>query len=383
MTSTRPTWAEVSRSRLIHNHDVLRRLAGRGTAVLCVVKANGYGHGMAECAPALAANGAQWFGVTSVEEGVELRRALPNARILVMSGIWFREAEAAIEHDLTPVVWEPRHIVLLEQAAGRLRVAPGDCPVHLEVDTGMSRQGVQPKHLESFLGRFWSGSPLRMEAAMTHFHTPQDAGLTAGQMRKFVTAVDTIAAAGIRPEILSAGSSASVRASDAGLAELATRTGARAMIRTGIGLYGYAPDAPVNGAHEVHPVLAWKTRVISLQEIEAGGVVGYDATFTAKRPTRVALLPVGYADGLNRLLSNRGSVLVRGQRAPIAGRISMDHTSVDVTDIAGVEVGDEVALIGEQGDEKVTAADMAKLTGTISYEVLCNIAARVPRAMVD
>jgi alanine racemase len=396
MTSTRPTWAEVSRSRLVHNHDLLRRLAGAHTELLCVVKANAYGHGLEECAQALEANGARWFGVTSVEEGLELRRVLPEARspdskILVMCGIWEGEAEATLEHDLTPVVWDPRHIDLLEDAARRLRAAPGDCPVHVEIDTGMSRQGVQPKDLASLLGRFGPDSALRIEAVMTHFHSPGNAEMSAGQVREFVTAVETIVASGQRPEILSAGSSAdALEHGREAIREAAQGIGAKTMLRPGLALYGYAPDGG-EGARQLQPVLAWKTRVISLREIPAGATVGYDATFRTTRPTRVALLPVGYADGLNRLLSGDnpkpGEVLVHGQRAPVAGRISMDHTSVDVTDVAGVEVGDEVVLIGtqnaEQGEEKVTAADMAKLTGTISYEVLCGIAPRVPRRMVE
>jgi alanine racemase len=389
MTSTRPTWAEISRSRLIHNHGVLRRLAGAETELLCVVKANAYGHGLVECARTLAGNGARWFGVTCVEEGVALRRELPEAGILVMSGIWLGEAEAALEHDLTPVVWEARHIGLLEGAAKRLRAAPGDCPVHLEIDTGMSRQGVRPEGVESLLGRFGAGSPLRLQAVMTHFHSPGNAELTAGQMREFVTAVGTIQGQDLWPEILSAGSSAAALEPDAELARTAQRMGAQPMVRAGIGLYGYAPDGehPSEGAGQLEPVLQWKTRVVSLREIPPGATVGYDATFTAQRPMKLALLPVGYADGVNRLLSNRGEVLVRGQKAPVVGRVSMDHTSVDVTDVAGVEVGDEVVLIGaqstEQGEVKVTAADVAKLTGTIPYEVLCGIAARVPRTVVD
>jgi alanine racemase len=385
MTSTRPTWAEISRSRLIHNHGVLRRLAGAETELLCVVKANAYGHGLVECARTLAGNGARWFGVTCVEEGVALRRELPEAGILVMSGIWLGEAEAALEHDLTPVVWEARHIGLLEGAAKRLRAAPGDCPVHLEIDTGMSRQGVRPEDLESLLGRFGAGSPLRLQAVMTHFHSPGNAELTAGQMREFVTAVGTIQGQDLWPEILSAGSSAAALEPDAELARTAQRMGAQPMVRAGIGLYGYAPDGehPSEGAGQLEPVLQWKTRVVSLREIPPGATVGYDATFTAQRPMKLALLPVGYADGVNRLLSNRGEVLVRGKKAGVVGRVSMDHTTVDVTDVEGVEVGDEVVLIGEQGGEKVTAADVAKLTGTIPYEVLCGIAARVPRTVVD
>lgn len=385
MTSTRPTWAEVSRSRLIHNHDVLRRFAGSDSELLCVVKANAYGHGLEECARVLAGNGARWFGVTCVEEGVALRRELPEAGILVMSGIWEGEAEAALEHDLTPVVWDPKHLDLLEGAAKRLRAAPGDCPVHLEIDTGMSRQGVQPKDLDPLLGRFGKESPLRLQAVMTHFHTPGEVELRNKQVKGFETAAGAIVEYGLFPEMLSAGSSAAALEPDAELARTADRMGARLMVRAGISLYGYAPDAehPSEGAGQLKPVLAWKTRVVSVREIPAGATVGYDATFTAQRPTRLALLPVGYADGLNRLLSNQGQVLVRGQRVPIAGRISMDHTSVDVTDVAGVEVGDEVVLIGTQQEERITAAEMAELTGTIAYEVLCDIGARVPRTAVD
>lgn len=389
MTSTRPTWAEISRSRLIHNHGVLRRMAGAETELLCVVKANAYGHGLAECARTLAGSGARWFGVTCVEEGVALRRELPEAGILVMSGVWSGEAEAVLEHDLTPVVWEARHLTLLEGAAKRLRAAPGDCPVHLEIDTGMSRQGVRPEGVESLLGRFGKNSPLRLQAVMTHFHTPVNAELTAGQMREFVTVAGTILEHGLFPEILSAGSSAAALEPDPELARSAKRMGAQPMVRAGISLYGYAPDAEhaPEVAAQLEPVLAWKTRVVSLREIPPGATVGYDATFTAQRPMKVALLPVGYADGVNRLLSNRGEVLIRGQKAPVVGRVSMDHTTVDVTDVEGVEVGDEVVLIGtqstEQGEVKVTAAEVAKLTGTIPYEVLCGIAARVPRTAVD
>lgn len=382
---TRPTWAEVSRSQLIHNYEVLRRLSGAETEVLAVVKANAYGHGLAECARALEASGARWLGVTSVEEGVALRGICAAARILIMSGIWVGEAETAVEHSLTPVVWERQHLDWLEEAARRRGLGAGTFPVHLEIDSGMSRQGARPECLEALLGRLGPDSPVRVEAVMTHFHSPGNTELTAEQDRTFVTAVDTIVGCGVRPGIVSAGSSAGTLKRDAAVADLAKRMGARLMLRAGIALYGYAPDPDDagEGARQLKPVLAWKTRVISVREVEAGAVVGYDATFRAQRGTRLALLPVGYADGLNRLLSNRGEVLVRGQRARIAGRVSMDHTTVDVTGVSGVEVGDEVVLIGEQGEERMTAADMAKLTGTISYEVLCDVAARVPRTMVE
>lgn len=399
MTTTRPTWAEVSRSRLIHNHNVLRRLAGRETELLCVVKANAYGHGLAECARALEANGARWFGVTCVDEGVELRRSGSAARILVMSGIWEGEAEAVIEHRLTPVIWEARHLDWLEAAAQKMSQGAGQVPVHLEMDTGMSRQGVERSALDALVDRMGPESPLRMEALMTHFHSPDDGRNTHDQLNEFVTAiVHLYFQRGIRWDFVSAGSSANLLLDDetTALLDLARQMGMRRMERAGIALYGYSPlPTNENAAWGVmgeptpvkepglEPVLAWKTRVTGLREVGKGMSVGYSAKFTAQRPTRLALLPVGYADGLNWQLWDRASVLVRGQRAPIAGRISMDQTTVDVTDVPGVEVGDEVALIGEQGAEQITAAEMAHWRKTIAYEVLCDVAARVPRVMVD
>lgn len=299
-----------------------------------------------------------------------------------MSGLWPGEAEAALEHRLTPAVWEPAHLDWIEEAGRRRGVGPGAVPVHLEIDTGMSRQGVAPGRLAGILERFGSGSVLRLEAVMTHLHSPENADRSLEQERVFAGAVEAIAAQRLRPEFLSVGSSATVLEGDAQeITQVARRIGARPMLRPGIALYGYAPCRQVQT--ELRPVLAWKTRVTGLREIEPGTTAGYDATFRASRRTRLALLPVGYADGLNRLLSNQGEVLVRGRRAKIAGRISMDQTLLDVTDIPGVAVGDEVALIGEQGADRITAHDLAELTGSICWEVLCAIGARVPRVMVD
>ncbi len=398
MTSTRPTWAEISRSRLVHNHEVLRRLAGPETELLAVVKANAYGHGLAECARVLETSGARWFGVTSVEEGVALRRACPEARILIMSGIWAGEAETAIEQNLTAVVWEPQHLDWLEEAARRCGLGAGAVPVHLEIDTGMSRQGVARRELAALMERMGPGSPLRLEAVMTHFHSPDDGQDTRDQIGQFAAALAAMGERRMRWDFVSAGSSANLLLHDdtTALPGVAKQMGARRMMRAGIALYGYSPlptnaDAAWGAMGEpspvkepgLKPVLAWKTKVTSLREIGTGTSAGYGATFTAPRPTRLALLPMGYADGLNRGLSNRGGALIRGQRAPIAGRISMDQTTVDVTDIAGVAVGDEAILIGEQGSERITADDMADLRKTIAYEVLCDIGARVPRVMVE
>lgn len=378
----RPVWAEISRSKLLHNFHFLRESAAPAE-LLSVVKANGYGHGTVACSRALAAGGAHWLGVTSIEEGIAVRMACPEAEILAMGGLWPNEADAALAHHLTPIVWEPAH---LEEAARPNQ----QLAVHMEIDTGMSRQGVQLKALPALLDRLQATPWLRLDGVLTHFHSPEvlDSPATAEQLACFATAVDTIFARGLRPRWLHAGNSTSLLfPGSRKLVELAAKYGTKAMLRPGLALYGYAPrfiggEGPDLTA-QLQPVLTWKSRVASLRTIEPGETAGYDATFRATRQSRLALLPVGYADGLSRALSNRGAVLIHGRRAPIAGIVSMDLTIVDVTDIPGVEIGDEAVLIGSQGDRSITAYDQADLAGTIPYEILCNINARVPRVMVE
>ena len=403
--ATRPLWAEISRSRLVKNfHKKLRAAASAYGQLLPIVKANAYGHDVLLCAPLLVDAGARWLGVTGAEEGLQVRAVCPTTRILLMSGIWPGEAEAVIEHELTPVVWEPYHLDLLEEAAARRGMAPASLPVHLEIDTGMSRQGVRvgsgpsgTSELASLLGRFATHSCLRLEGVLTHFSQPEVLS-TSGenlQLKSLSAALDLILAGGHRPELLHAGNSATIVAGPdrERLAGMAARAGAMLMFRPGLALYGYLDRITCDGAplpeseifpetghlHGFEPVLSWKARVTSIRTIGRGETVGYGNAFTAERPTRLALLPAGYADGFNRRLSNRGHVLLRGEKAPIAGRVSMDQTIVDITDVPGVSIGDEAVLIGSQGKHSITAWNIADLTGTIAWEVLCGIGARVPR----
>jgi alanine racemase len=402
---TRPVWVEISRSKLIANYLELRRIAGNwpspreSVEVMAVVKGDAYGHGMSECARLLAGAGANWIGVSSVEEGVRARMAVPEASILVMTGLWRGEAEAAIEHRLTPIVWEDFHLDLLEAAARRLALPPLSLPVHLEVDTGMSRQGVAAAgaYLPEILRRFHAESPLRLEGLATHFSAAEvlDAEETSEQSLRFVAALRRVESVGLAPAWIHAGNSANLLRGDPlprSIQQAASRLGARLMLRPGLALYGYAPRFIDAGgeisparlpAADLSPVLTWKARVVSLRHIEAGEAAGYNSTFRAVRPTTLALLPMGYADGLSRLLSNRGAVLLHGRRAPMVGRISMDHTILDVTGIPGVAIADEAVVIGEQGGESITGYEHADLAGTIPYEILCDIAARVPRVMVE
>jgi alanine racemase len=256
-------------------------------------------------------------------------------------------------------------------------------PVHLEIDTGMARQGIQwndTAALTAFAALLGKNPQLLLEAVMTHFASPEDPSSTqtAEQLERLRIALATLREHGIAPPVIHAGNSASLfeAAQVDTLREIAQQNGSRLLLRPGIALYGYGPRAAERG---LQPLLSWKTRITALRTIASGEPVSYNATFRASRPTRIALVPVGYADGYNRLLSNRGDVVVRGQRAPIAGRVTMDQTMIDVTGIPDAAVGDEVVLIGEQAKERITADDLASHSGTIAYEVLCAIGQRVPR----
>jgi alanine racemase len=390
-TRHRPLWAEISRRRLLANYEKLRAAVGSEAELIAVVKANAYGHDVLACAPLLAEAGAEWLGVTDAEEGAAVRAACPQSRILLMSGMFPGEADTVIDQGLTPVVWEPWHLDLLEGAATARSMPPASLPVHLEIDTGMARQGVRGS-LDSLLLGFHPGSCLRLEGVMTHFCAPESFSSTRPnpQLAGLQAALDLILARGLRPQWLHAGNSSTVMAGPdrQALTEMAARAGVRLMFRPGLALYGYLDRFTLDSLSweaevEFAPVLAWKTQVTSLRSLQAGETAGYGHTFLASRETHLALLPVGYADGLNRLLSNRGEVLIHGQKAPIAGRISMDQTVVDVTDLPGAAIGDEAVLLGTQGGQAITAWDLADLTSTIPWEVLCAIGPRVPRLLVD
>ncbi len=389
--STRPLWAEVSRHRLLANYEQLRRMAGSQAELMPVVKANAYGHDVLACAPLLVAAGAAWLGVTSTEEGVAVRAVCPVPRILLMSGLFRGEADTVIDQGLTPVVWEPWQLDVLEEAGVRRGMPAGSVAVHLEIDTGMSRQGVRVADVASLLPRFQDGSCVRLEGMMTHFSAPESMSSVRPnpQLGGLEAALQVMVDLGLHPQWLHAGNSSSVVAGPDReiLLGMAARMGARLMLRPGLALYGYLDRLTLDGLSwegepGFAPVLAWKTQVTSLRTLQAGETVGYGHTFVAERESRLALLPVGYADGYNRLLSNRGHVLIRGERAPIAGRVSMDQTVVDVSEIPGVGIGDEVVLLGSQGEDSIDAWDLADLAETVPWEVLCAISSRVPRVIV-
>lgn len=394
------SWVELSRDRLAANYRALARAAGVGVQVLGVVKANGYGHGASLCAPVLATAGAPWLGVTDVAEGVAVRAALhegaAKTRILVMSGLLPEDADLMVAHGLTPVVWTIQQMEWLADAVSK-RSGGAGFAVHLEIDTGMSRQGVAPgPELERLLAWLVAQERIRLDGVMTHFASAEVAfsQQTQRQCERFELACRSLAAHGLRPAWLHAGNTSAIdnpAAADgnepdslAWLSRLASTLGAQAMVRSGLGLYGYS--LPIEQADEavaarvlpcLHPVMTWKTRVIGVRNLAVGEAVGYNGTLVAQQPMRLALLPVGYADGLRRELSSTntragGWVVIDGRRARIAGRISMNLTTVDVTGLANVSVGDEVVLLGDG----ITAEDHAEIAETISYEILCGVRAQ-------
>jgi alanine racemase len=332
-----------------------------------------------------------------VEEGIAARALCPDTRVLIMSGIARGQAAAAIQFQLTPIAWELWQLDELEAAARAAGAAPGSFPVHLEIDTGMSRQGVLPGEVSNIFSRFAPGSPLRLEGVMTHLYAADetDGEVTREQLARLDGVLTRISAAGLFAEWLNVGNSAALLAGHARpLGELAARHGMKALLRPGIALFGIAPefdpafaaaDEPPSLARAratLEPVLTWKSSVIGVRAVPAGASVGYNGTFVATEPMRLALVAVGYADGLARSLGNRFHLLVRGERAPLVGRVSMDQAVLDVTEIPGVAAGDEVVLIGTQGNETITAYDHARATGTIPWEVFTRIGARVARTAV-
>ncbi|MDE3201982.1 MAG: alanine racemase [Acidobacteriota bacterium] len=390
--ATRPCWVEIDTQAVEGNFRQLAQIASPHAELLAIVKADAYGHALALCAPSVVRAGAQWLGVTSVEEGALARTVCPSVRILAIAGVFPGQATAVLEHHLTPVVWDESHFVELENAARTVKAAPQSIPVHLELDTGMSRQGVSVANLPGILAHFNTASALRLEGIMTHLYAADEADgrITHEQLTQLDSALALIQSAGHTAQWLNVGNSAALLGGQApAIGAIAARFGMKALMRPGLALYGLRPQ--VEGVDAIgkslptpplQPVLSWKTRVVSLRTLKPGDSVGYNATFVASEPMRVALIAVGYADGLTRSLGNRFSLLVHGRRAPLIGRISMDQAVIDVTDIPDVQSGDEVVLIGNQGSERITAFDHAVATGTIPWEIFTRINARVPRVAV-
>ena len=385
----RPIWAEVSLGALTHNLRAIRNhvnpAGARGARnprrkILAVIKSNAYGHGIVPVARALSRARADWFGVTCSAEGAELRESGIREPILILTGFWAGEEARILEHHLTPAIMRPEQLRLLEKAAAKSR-KPRKAPVdfHLKIDSGMNRLGIAPSEIPAFARVLADCPHLRLAGTFTHvassevFTTEQ----TIEQENVFKASLACMRSLGLEPGVVHMANSAAIVSRPSTWYQ---------MVRPGAILYGYhqffeppALNPEMEAKLPVRPVLSFRARIISLKDLAPGSRVGYNARWTAEKPSRVAVLAAGYADGLVRVLSNKGRVIVRGQFAPMIGTVSMDLTTADVTGISSVRVGDIATIYGTDSGATQSVPDVARMANTASAELLCALGKRVPR----
>lgn len=394
----RPTRAIINLKALKHNFSRIIKRIPKGCRLLAMVKADAYGHGVGPIAKTLENLGVAALGVATVEEGVELRQAGIKGKILVMGGLWGQGVEAAkvmLKYGLTPVVHSAGVVQLLEKLALKLKVK-GKLHIHLKIDTGMTRLGITLQALPHLLGVLKKSPHLKLEGVMTHLAFRFDTKYTKYQVSIFKKAGEKIltelgkipvwhiansAAVIMGNPIEIAGSFAKLRTTSDAIRT--TQYAQRFWARPGIMLYGIPPYPEFAKKIPLQPVMSLVSQVSLLKNVPKGTRVSYNGTFTTKRPSRIAVIPIGYADGYPWSASGRAQVLVEGRRCPVLGRVTMDMIMVDVTDCRKVQVGSEVVLLGRQGGEEIRADDLSRWAGTIAYEIVCRISKRMPRIYLN
>jgi alanine racemase len=365
-----PTVAEIDLNALLHNFREIQRLAGGpGHSIIAVVKADAYGHGALRISQTLEGAGVKALGVALAQEGIELRQGGIRLPILVMGSLLKEQIPSLFEHQLTPVLFQSGIIPLLEKEAEEQGIT---LPVHIKVDTGMGRLGIQPDEFRPFLKELLRHKRIKIEGIMTHLADAErpGSGNSARQIALWNNLLSQLEEYHLRPPMIHLLNSAAI---------LSLPGAESDPVRPGLMLYGYSSYKDTKNRVFLKPVLSFKTRIVHLKTVPAGTPVSYGGTFVTKKKSMIATLPVGYADGYSRALSNCGKVLVRGKRVPVAGRVCMDMIMIDVTDLPEVDIGDEAVLIGIQGNDFISAEEVAGWIGTISYEILCAIGKRVPR----
>lgn len=367
----RPVWAEINLDHYIHNIQEIKRRYPE-VKVMAVVKADAYGHGVIPLSKAALHAGADRLAIAIVDEGIELRKAGLDVPIQILGGTAESQLAQVVDYDLIQTVFDlntARALSRIAQEKGK-RVK-----VHLKVDTGMGRVGFRPEDAGEAAAAIFALPNLDLEGLMTHLSTADetDKSYTLQQIERYRAAWDAIEARGIRISVKHVANSATI----IDLPDFHFD-----MVRPGIMSYGLWPSDEVDHTFDIRPVLSWKAQIIYVKDVPAGTGISYGKTFVTPKPAKVATLPLGYADGLSRRLSNKGEVLVKGHRVPIIGRVCMDQCMIDVTELDDVKIGDEVVLIGYQGEEHISAEEMASWIGTINYEVTCAISKRVPRYYV-
>lgn len=364
----RSTVAEINLEALRFNISQVKKRITSPTLVMSIVKANAYGHGALRCVRVLEESGVKFFGVATVEEGIQLREGGIRGEIIVLGGIISPSLETYLENRLKPVL---HHVEEIKQWGGFLKDKQKEYPAHLKLDTGMGRLGFLPSELEPVPDLLRSYPEIQLQGILTHLAQAdeEDPAPTDRQIVLFERMRKILETKGITAPFHLANSAAIMDRDLAG----------HGWVRPGIMLYGAYPHPRQKSKIELKPVMTLKTSILRLKKMPTGSTLGYGGTYSTKRESLIAILPVGYADGYPRLLSNKAFVLVKGQRVPVVGRISMDLTLIDVTDVPEVQAGEEVVLIGSQGDGQITAEEVADWAQTISYEIFCGISPRVPR----
>lgn len=384
----RPVWAEVSLNALRQNLEAIRAYVNpeserRATPrkVLSVVKGNGYGHGGAEVSKALERFGSDWFGVASAAEGLELRKAGVRKPILVLGGFWPGEEINLVKHNLTPAIHRCEHLALFNAAAAKARKRR--VTIHLKIDTGMNRLGLAPSDMDCFAGQLAKCKHLELDGTFTHLASSEvltDTPVgqqTAEQLKRFYSAIDRLRTLGVSAGTVHVANSAAIAARPETWAD---------MVRPGALLYGYHPGFdPMARRFEfetklqLRPVMSLRARLLNVRSVPSGASVGYNASWVAKRPSRVAVLAAGYGDGIHRSLGNRGTVAIRSYIAPIIGIVSMDVVMLDVTDIPDVSIGDIATIYGTDGENEYPANTVARSIGTVTSDLISGVGRRVKR----
>lgn len=369
MTCRRATWAEVDLGAIARNVCALKALTPQGTRFMAVVKADGYGHGAREVAQAVLSAGADRLGVATLDEAITLREAGITAPLHILAEVPSEGSALALEHDLIPTVASREAALALSRAA---MLGQREVVCHLKIDTGMNRIGVRAEDAAALASRISDLQGVRLEGAFTHFATADTPGDWEfdRQVTRFTSALDTMRTEGVRPPIAHAANSA---------ATILHPETHHDMVRCGIALYGLPPSKAVEGVAVLEPAMSVKARVSFVKRIGLGEGVSYGFTWHAGGPTTIATLPLGYADGIHRVLSNKMSVLIGGRRCAQVGRVCMDQMMVEVPSGLDVQVGDEAVIVGRQGAEVITMDEVAELAGTINYEMACGFALRLER----
>jgi len=368
----RPTVAEVDLDAVGFNYRELRKKVGDTVKILAVVKADGYGHGAVVMSKELIDLGADMLGVAICEEGIALRMAGIRAPIIVLNGTFRTQINQTVEYDLTPVIFDPCTAQRLSNEGKRLNKR---IKIHVKIDTGMGRLGILPEDIEPFFIELRCMENLEVEGILSHLSTanreiPEDRDFVSLQLQRFEDALKKIRILGLSPLLRHIANSA---------ATIDLLPSPCNLVRPGLMLYGVHPSSRFAQKIRLKPVMSLKTEIVQIKRVRSGFDVSYGRTFVTQRDSSIATIPIGYADGYSRLLSNRGFALIRGERVPVVGTVCMDMTMLDVTEVPNTDVGDEVVLMGRQGDDEISAYDIAERISTIPYEVLCGVSKRVPR----